>query len=277
MKLRMKPTGFTLVELLVVIAIIALLMSMLLPALGKAQQQAWKTVCKSNLRQMVISAIYYADDNDGKFPQRGAFSGASTFYAWNAGEQGGPYAEVTDHRYFWNGYLDAYVLKQRGVASPEDHAPKAMFCPAASETFIGYGNTWPAPDGYYSTGYAYFSMGKIQEGAAPTGVNYDWITIAEMPTRMSDPGHLPLFGDILTEYPEEMMAQYGSPAMFRIVMHLTRGKAREWVEVDDDDAEGVNNARCDGSVQWYAMNATEIFWSSSGSNWKEYNYWGRPY
>lgn len=61
-----KQKAFTLVELLVVIAIIAILMAILLPALRLAREQGKRAVCLSNLKQLTLAWILYADENDDK-------------------------------------------------------------------------------------------------------------------------------------------------------------------------------------------------------------------
>lgn len=80
-----KPKAFTLIELLVVISIIALLVSILLPALSSAKKAAANTVCMTNLRQLMLYATIYSQENDGMLP-----------YSW--GPRGvGNWRETLDH------------------------------------------------------------------------------------------------------------------------------------------------------------------------------------
>jgi len=60
-----KSTGFTLIELLVVIAIIAVLSSLMMPAIKGAKSQAKSVTCKGNLKQMTAAALLFTADNDG--------------------------------------------------------------------------------------------------------------------------------------------------------------------------------------------------------------------
>jgi prepilin-type processing-associated H-X9-DG protein/prepilin-type N-terminal cleavage/methylation domain-containing protein len=71
--------GFTLIELLVVIAILALLAALLLPSLGNAKDSARRTVCLNQLKQRVLAARLYCDDNDGFLPREKCVTGIHTW------------------------------------------------------------------------------------------------------------------------------------------------------------------------------------------------------
>jgi prepilin-type N-terminal cleavage/methylation domain-containing protein/prepilin-type processing-associated H-X9-DG protein len=75
--------AFTLIELLVVIAVIALLMGILMPALGKAREAARMLSCGSNQRQVILALASYAHDNDSRLPPNSAAVGPGTWHRPN--------------------------------------------------------------------------------------------------------------------------------------------------------------------------------------------------
>lgn len=78
--LNRAETGFTLVELLVVISIIVLLMGILMPALSAARSQGKAVICRSNIRQLALANIGYANENNGHY-----VPAASDMYLANGG------------------------------------------------------------------------------------------------------------------------------------------------------------------------------------------------
>lgn len=118
----MKKTGFTLVELLVVISIIALLLSILMPALGKVREQARCIVCTSNTRQLGLAWVCYAESNNGKLV-RGSISSDS---------------QDTDSWVKWimNSPTPKYQIKgiQQGLLWSYVKNLKIYRCPSASKT-----------------------------------------------------------------------------------------------------------------------------------------------
>ena len=80
----MRRKAFTLVELLVVIGIIALLISILLPSLNRARENANWLKCLSNLRQCGQAFMMYCNNNKGRFPQAGAGTNPHDWIFWEA-------------------------------------------------------------------------------------------------------------------------------------------------------------------------------------------------
>jgi len=134
----MKRQGFTLIELLVVMVIIALLIGLLLPALARAKEEARKTQCRSNMRQIGLAMVMYGNDNGGYSPE------------WNSGMW---IAEAT-------GWHNGYNLHQptQGYSSGVDTGPfvygATMGCKSATLNSVTTSETqrWNCSNAHPATG-----------------------------------------------------------------------------------------------------------------------------
>ncbi len=124
----LSPRGFTLVELLVVVALIGLLLGIIVPALGRAREQAAYIACRSNLKQIGIANTAYAHDYDGAIP-----------YGPDPTGQVAP-ADF----YLFEGMVTSVVAMTSGrtvglglaVESYLSENPEAIFCPGSDQTLI---------------------------------------------------------------------------------------------------------------------------------------------
>ncbi|MGA3171873.1 MAG: type II secretion system protein [Chthoniobacteraceae bacterium] len=134
--------GFTLVELLVVIAIIAILASLIFPAVSTARNESKTSQCQSNLSQIGTAFFAFANDNDGYLP-RGDANFASNGNTYN-----------------WAKALNPYIATQNNATNGVV-ANKVFCCPAAVQPPASYNNdVWQ-----YSVTYA------VEEGDSATDAN----------------------------------------------------------------------------------------------------------
>ncbi len=172
----MQRKGFTLIELLVVISIIALLMSIMMPALSRVKEEALKISCMSRLRQWAVPVQMYTSENNGKFSD-------ATSSAISGGQNFGAYQII--YRDFWQ------------------ENPEVLICPEATKTLeegvTDYGcvlNLNPTvrdeytsihKDFYHSYGYNNFCYNPSHGGNMLKGKV--WRTIEQR-----SPEEIPIYG-----------------------------------------------------------------------------------
>lgn len=163
--------GFTLVELLVVTGIIAILIGLLLPTLSRAREQAKRVICLSNLRQMVIAASAYVNENGGLYP--------IAYYSVNDGTSICAYAWDLTTR-----------VERTGPGGPKTVVPgllwgrsgtlKIQQCPS----FEGAANWLVDPYTGYNYNTSYIGHGELESIIAPAKA-----------TEVKHPAQTALFGD----------------------------------------------------------------------------------
>lgn len=183
------PRGFTLIELLVVIAIIAILASLLLPALGRAKLKAHGISCMSNVRQLQLAWVLYADDNQQRIVSSGYVNPVEPTAWVNGWEDFDP-----GNRDNWdestlkdpNRARFAPYLQSVGVYKcPADHSMVAgkprIRSLSMSQAFGGPGD-WLDPAGFQANGSTkkYRTYYKTTQMTPPGAANL-WLFIDEHP------------------------------------------------------------------------------------------------
>lgn len=112
--------GFTLIELLVVIAIIAILAAILFPVFQKVRENARKTACLSNMKQIGLGVMQYCQDNDEIVPAHYYYHDPAHFYNY------GPSNPLVDE-YKWMDAVYPYIKSEQVFTCPDDSRPGAKY------------------------------------------------------------------------------------------------------------------------------------------------------
>ncbi len=240
---RFCKKGFTLIELLVVISIIAVLLSVLMPALQRTKEQARRTICKSNLHQLTICAISYAIDRDDKLAYRDGDGDDSPHHLYYT--KPNPWGTNPPCTY---DLREMFIASIGGFTGHDPH--RVFFCPSVSRMtdHYGYRNyerakewAWESGgiyDGVYTMGYYYYADGMLPG---------DFVASRPLPTKMSDKGSLSLFGDEM-EY--RFLSWFGGVDEWGEANHFGLGGGEFTV---GRNPQGMNCSRMDGSAAWFAF------------------------
>jgi prepilin-type N-terminal cleavage/methylation domain-containing protein len=240
--------GFTLIELLVVIAIIAILAAILLPVLESAQEQAKKSACRNNLRQIGMGSIMYAGDNNDYFLAARNDKGAG--YPPN---DPGPYNQCALNIPGGTGAQDMDLLLSTNGST-------IWTCPSMIHnlTYAPVGNTSASQ---WSITYQYF--GGVYEWQ-----NYDYSGPSYSPMKTTTAkAAWALACDGVAKSSEHTPNPWSWSGLAGDVPHMRRGQ---------QFPDGANEVFCDGSVSWEkAENLIFLTsWNFSGGsqNWVLYAY-----
>ena len=262
--------GFTLTEMLVVIGLVTVLISLLMPALGRVRAAANATTCLSNVRQMGTAWTMYLAENRGRLPE----------YVWST-----PMTPDRAWRGYWPGILDAYDV--RG---------DTLLCPAAEEAipfsqplpFRGFGNFSYAWNGkfltngsvvrfnastYRSSSYGYNRYLTAYSSAEPTlsGGGFGPDGKATRINAVRCPGDVPVFFDAVfaDAAPSNGTADEPMPSPPNLRWeNVPPGAPDHWRFLIARHGRGINAYFADGSARLVPLE--ETFMLSWRGDWTKY-------
>ncbi len=254
-----KAHAFTLIELLVVVSIIALLVSILLPALNRARNLAKRAVCASYLHQDGIA-----------------------FHTYSNNEGSGSLPSANSYR------PDLIPLSVYDAVQTLSDDPRILVCPMNKkfENVILTGMTDPSLDGIYEMepfptrninppsmliGYFYLGGKDLSTWDWPFMETdaVKWVS----PRKISDAGNLQLIVDMAHR-------ASGGEGQWTEVVHRNGGYTLMYyaaggthIEPEEIGAEGVNSLQLDGSVLWMGIEQTQKHPRSKPGDYRSYGWW----
>jgi prepilin-type N-terminal cleavage/methylation domain-containing protein/prepilin-type processing-associated H-X9-DG protein len=175
---RRNQKGFTLIELLVVIAIIAILAAILFPVFGRARENARRSSCQSNLKQIGLALLQYAQDFDERFPapRDGSTTSDPSYDTWGGETQND---NGTAARASWRQKIFPYVKSAQLFRCPSNVSNERASdqgyndVPAINRSYLMNRNIYTSRQGNLNRG---ISLASILDTATK-------IAVAEGPTK----------------------------------------------------------------------------------------------
>lgn len=250
--------AFTLIELLVVIAVIALLMSIIGPALNKAKEKARQVICTANIRQQGIAMNTYASDNNNKYPVAPApgwwpFGGMANWDLFKPVNLSDPSTiePAAQMALFIQGYMDD---------------PEVFYCPSAKVGHTGYINYeehWDKPADDYPDeadfGWRCFSSFT----GYPTWAGYGYDTAGRF-----DPAGVMWSSDeerwdFKRKAAKDPLSSGSTVALSDIILEIVGPDAPYWNNHSfGEKSLGGNVQYNDGSAKWSKFSETELLYEN---------------